>query len=168
MNKFKYIYKMYPPSPPGFFVRAPKFVNGKLVGRKTVRLKQSEFRIKEYGSETAAKNAAVERRDQYLKKNNAMHLLTAPANYGPSDLEKKRSLTGVRGVTIIRARGTLYYIATYYSNRIMTTRRYSQKKHGKKGAFLLACRARYEAKGTLQIINKRKLICPPGVPFENA
>jgi len=152
-----------------YMLRLPVIKDGEIQRDEDV-LKQVMFAFKDYDGNRKAKQAAIAYRDKYLKKHKMLYILTL----------KRRSLnvkhrcspnnkTGVIGITdasVYHTSGLFQtYRATWSKNRKLYSKSFAVTFWGKKEAFLMACRTRFEHKGTLIITNKKKLVCLPDVPY---
>ncbi len=169
----KYISKCIYERTLGCNVRLPVIENSQIVSKKSVShfVKRSDFR-----SWKACMDKAVKYRDAYLKKNNALYLITTNqiGHFGKGAINTGRNTSGAIGITLtadVKAGGVHYgyrgtWCETVDGERIQKHRQFSFGIYGEEDAFKLACRARYKHLGKIVIKNKQAIPCLPDVPYE--
>lgn len=129
---------------------------------------QKFFGFKKFGNQENALKAAIEYRNEVLKKHDLSHRLSQENKFQTHSLRSKKPM--IIGVRFIHNKynkigGTTYWIAEYSENGKKYKRHFSIQKYGFQEAFLMACKVRYEHCGKLSIYNKDKLPCEPDVPY---
>lgn len=165
ISKFKYDNIAH-----GYQVRLPEIKDGDYVRflGESFFFKKSKYRTWKRCLE-----AAIEFRDNYLRKYKSLHLLKGHGFTDRGRFHNSQNKTGVIGVSLlsqIKESGTYYSYIAAWSEEVGGKRKqlktyFSVAEYGKKGAFLAACQHRYDKKGTLRITDEKRLICKPYVPY---
>jgi len=121
-----------------------------------------------YGSKTKALKAAIQFRDNYLKKIGKLHLTNKFTN--SKRFRHTLNVSGVLGVQLAtkEVNSHIYESWTAYGmiNNVGRRKSFSINKYGYVDAFIKACNARYEICGTLSVFcNIKDLPASPGVPY---
>jgi len=176
MKKLKYICRKDYKYDHGYVVRVPKDHS-----ENPKNFHSKNFADGIYGGKNKAKKAAIAYRDKYLEETGQSYLLEKKTVFssGIHGRIRKRDVRNQSGIIGIRHE-IKYQLAAdgfYYENPIWRaegckegqkwSKTFTIRKWGEKGAFKLACEARYEQHGILSLNGKiSDLPCRPPVPFE--
>ena len=162
----KYISKIDSTKSKGYLLRLPPIKNGVISKIKT--LKTTYYSKSKYKTWKAARQAAINKRDAYLKDNNALSFLDSIQQQKPRQHYFSNS-SGVIGVAKVVSckNGVEYYHyrAAFTINGKQYKKAFSINKYTECGAFIMACRVRFQYCGTLSIVDKDKLPCLPDVKY---
>ena len=128
--------------------------------------KTKQFNFDKHGGEKEALKKAIKYRDGLLKKHNLLDRLNY--NKSPDFLKSNNNNPCIGKYFNVRhqSNGLVgYWIARYQIDHKQGKKAFSVNVHGYEGAFLKACKIRYEWCGKIRVINKELLPCKPNVPF---
>ena len=150
----------------GYWVYTPSVISPGVPGK--FELKDRVWvSVAQHGTLAEAKIAAIKVRDKYLKKNKVEFLLTSHGLKNKKVRNAGNNTSGVTGVRVISLRGHDHWSCTYVKeDGKKSSKTYSIARYGNKEAFQMACKARHDSMGTLNVINMKLLPCKPSVPYE--
>ena len=149
MRKEKYITRAVGEKVNGFFVRLPPYNKGRYAKLKSFPISKS----------TVEKtfNKAIRYRNQYLKKNNLLHLLKQKDQ---KSIINSNNKSGINGITRQKRYkyGYVhhYWVAQWCIKGKVRNQAFNVDTYGEKGAFLWALDKRYRMKGPIMIVDKNK------------
>ena len=149
MRKEKYITRAVGEKVNGFFVRLPPYNKGRYAKLKSFPISKS----------TVEKtfNKAIRYRNDYLKKNNLLHLLKQKDQRSVVNSNNKSGINGVsRQKRYKYGYVHHYWVAQWCIKGIVRNQAFNVDTYGEKGAFLWALDKRYRMKGPIMIVDKKK------------
>jgi len=153
-------------------MKAPKYISRTdAAWRLRIRHRKREefnkhFNFDKYGGIKHALYAAIEMRDQLLKKYGMFEFVNRQKSPDLQTLRKSKPCIGIFRARNIQNGKTFYnWTVTIHKDGKQSKRHFSINMYGEELAFLLACEARFKHSGPLIIVNKKALPCKPSVPY---
>ena len=149
MRKEKYITRTVGEHVNAFIVRLPPYNKGRAAYLKSFPVSKSTVE--------KSFNKAIRYRNQYLKKNNLLHLLKQKDQ---KSITSSRNKSGINGITRQKRNkygyANYYWVAQWCIKGKVRNHAYNVDTYGEKGAFLWALDKRYRMTGPIIIVDKKK------------